>query len=662
MGEVNNDSIFSRSDRSNNFKHNKNKYETIFHKKNVFYGNTKERPFLLVIQKAIVFGDQVGYKFIFKRQNINSLDSKDIDELKIKNAEFPSKLKVTFKSFDSNNKDDEKNNEGPIYNSHTERRKMSNYLKIKNKDRENIDNLEDSQSLIHFKTDESKNNIDIERSGSMKLKKNILKKTPIKHSSLNENKLNSLKKDLNIIDKNFIPFCYFSFSLDLNNMSFTPCFKRIKIDRTINNLKNEAMNKIKQYQIMKNNIKKNEISFSSDDSSYEEIESDEEENFSSSHLNSSISNNNNVKKKQTINQNNKEKEKEIKTIKEEIEGNYYKIEGLKKIKFMIYDFDQEMIIDKGTNTENKSEVENIIINYKLNISTEKDKDINDPSFTIRKLLAKYTNKELRKEKTKLKNTNIILINQDKNLKEEETNKRIENSLMKNNTEKLIKKFNLFILLSFIILTAISGFILYFILSSLSEVKNNLYLVIYSTNLRHYTNMGIYFIREIILLTLDNSGNIYKSMPFYESRTIYLQNMASNLKETFILGHSNIEAMMGTNFDLSEYNSYNLNKKAFKTLVRFDGNKVRNITSTLSVSIIQIYLYFYNLIITENISSNNDEVYNYMYNSMNNVGIGIESVIKIYLSEVKIKKKAIYYLFSNNFNYISYILCRNIYFN
>ena len=665
VGEINNDSNLSISNRSNNTKHNKSKYEIIFNKRNVFYGNTKERPFLLVVKKALLFGDQVGYKFTFKRQKLKNKDYEDVDELKIKNIEFPQKSKVTFKSFDINNKDDEKNNEEIIHSCHTGKTKISNYIKNINKAGENIDNLEESQSLIHFQTDDSKNNIDLERSESLKLKKNILKKKPIKYISLNENKLNSFNKDLNAIDRNFIPICYFSFSLDLNNMSFIPCFKENKIDKTINFLKNEAMNKIKQYQIMKNNIKKNELSFSSDDSSYEEIESNEEDNFSSSNSNTSISNNNNdnnndnVKKKQTINPNNREKEKEIKSIKEEIEGNYYKIEGLKKIRFMIYDFDQEMIIDKGNNIENKSEVENIIINYKLNISTEIDKDINDPSFTIRKLLSKYTNKEIRKEKTKLKNTNIILINQDKNLKEEETNKRIENSLMKNNTEKLIKEFNIFILLSFIILTVISGFILYFILSSLSKVKNNLYLIIYSTNLRHYTNMGIYFIREIIILTLDNSDNIYKNMPYYEYRTVYLQNLTDNLKEVFTLGHSNIEAMMGTNFDLSEQNSYNLNIKTFKTVVRSEGNKIRNITSTLSVSITQIYLYFYNIIISGNISYNNDEVFNFIYNSINNVGIGIEEVIKIYLSEVKIKKMQ-YIIYSLIILIISFIFYAGIF--
>ena len=36
---------------------------------------------------------------------------------------------------------------------------------------------------------------------------------------------------------------------------------------------------------------------------------------------------------------------------------------------MEYDYEQEMIVDKGVKKDIKSEVENIIINYKLKIPT-----------------------------------------------------------------------------------------------------------------------------------------------------------------------------------------------------------------------------------------------------------------------------------------------------
>ena len=52
---------------------------------------------------------------------------------------------------------------------------------------------------------------------------------------------------------------------------------------------------------------------------------------------------------------------------------------------MIFDFEQEMVVEKTEKQkEAKSEVENILLNYKLKIPNELDKDSNDPSLKIKK--------------------------------------------------------------------------------------------------------------------------------------------------------------------------------------------------------------------------------------------------------------------------------------
>ena len=58
---------------------------------------------------------------------------------------------------------------------------------------------------------------------------------------------------------------------------------------------------------------------------------------------------------------------------------------------MLYDFEQEMVVDKGVKKDMKSEVENIIINYKLKIPIDMEKDLTDPSFKIKKYLLKHSN-------------------------------------------------------------------------------------------------------------------------------------------------------------------------------------------------------------------------------------------------------------------------------
>ena len=380
MGNKNNNSNVSASFRSLKMKQNFNKAETIINNNNIFYGNIKEKYFYLVIQKATLNGKHVGYRFFFKRKeedDLFSLDRSNKLKKKIMKNKTPKRVKVSFRAIKTENSGEStQKTEGVIYNSRTENRKfcikMSKSLKNPKKEEkkigENMDNTEDNNNVTN-ESDDIKNK-SLEKTSSMKVKKDSLKKKPSRFASLNPNServYNSIQ-NLKFVEQNFVPKCSFSFSLDIESMAFRPCFNTFKSDKTINFFKNEAIDKIKQYQIMKKNIKKRQISFSSEDSSYEQTESNEEEsNLSSEYSSSSYDNNKNLKQKKTLKPNAKEKKEDNndkeKNIKTEIEGNYYRVEVLNKIKYMIYDFDQEMIIDKGINKDIKSEVENIIMNY-----------------------------------------------------------------------------------------------------------------------------------------------------------------------------------------------------------------------------------------------------------------------------------------------------------
>jgi hypothetical protein len=111
-------------------------------------------------------------------------------------------------------------------------------------------------------------------------------------------------------------------------------------------------------------------------------------------------------------------------------------------------------------------------------------------------------------------------------------------------------------------------------------------------------MGIYYIREMTVLNLNSSNIVYQNFPSFNNRTLYIQNISDNLKETYFLGHHYMETMMGIHLDLSPNNSYHLNTKPFKTEIDYDINKTRIMTSSLSISIVQIYSYFYNLILSD----------------------------------------------------------------
>ena len=632
-------------------------------KKILFDINEKERTFLLIIQKAFIYDQEVGYKFIFKRQKIKCIEDENEKELisqknnkyLIFQTETNKARKKNSVSFNSININDNEKTEGTIHNSRTANlkkiKKLSNSLIKKN----NIDDLIEKSTEIensNIANSEKDNNSSI-------LKKNNITKKPSKFYSLKD--IYSDKDSINdktpvIINEDYVPTSSFQFILDLDSMSFKSFKRQIKTEKNlVNMLKNEAMEKLQKYQILKNNLKKKKISFSSYDSSYEESESFEEEESSYIYEStySKISRIHENKKQDSNLNKSKEKTKENKigkNIREEIDGHYYRVSGLNKIRYMIYDYDQEMVVDKGYKKDIKSEVENIIINYKLKIPTSINEDRTDPSNKIKKYLSKYSNVQTKKDKSNLDKstsiTNIGLINQKNAYKELEIYKKIENSLNKNDKEKLIIRLYIIVILCTIILLIISGFVIFFIISNINKIKSNILLIIYSVNLRHFTNMGIYYSREITISSWIYYSNDNKPLyyPIYENRNKYLEGEKEKLKEVFSEGHKNMELMMGTNIDLDKNNSYYLNEKPFQTVMRYDISKQRIITSTLSVSIVEIYSFFYHLIITNASQDNWEEVFNFMSNAMNNLLLGIEEVIKIYLSEILIRSKH-YFIYS-----------------
>ena len=461
-----------------------------------------------------------------------------------------------------------------------------------------------------------------------------LKQKPSKFSSLkdvkSERKFSSLlsktyKKELFNIDANYIPTSKFHFVLDKKTMSYKPIFQsKNESDKMIETIKMEAMEKIKQYKIP-------------------EKESNISKDASSSYLTSSYNDGDsliNEEEEENSLQDKNKKIQEIKTdtgkifekkTKEEIEGQYYRVNGLDKIRFMIYDFEQEMVVDKGIMKDNKSEVENIMSNQKFSFNISLDKDGFEPYTKLDKFLSKYSSKDVKFEKKNESNNDIGRMNKNqknKNSKEIYTHKKIENYLKKNNKEKLTI---LFVIISFIcgsIILIITIMILYFAMDSIKSLSNNILSIIYSVNIISETKMEIYYVREMTLLSIK--GNvIYDNNPFSLDREEYIRNITQNILKIFELGHKNIETK------LNKKNSERLYNKTYEVIIQ--TSTIPNVQNyTIIVGIIQLYSILYNLIITGNYDYKDKEVLNFLINSLNNVGTGCEDILSIYLDELLIK--------------------------
>ena len=267
-----------------------------------------------------------------------------------------------------------------------------------------------------------------------------LKNTPIKKCSFknisSELSINQIKdneddssdifstKELNNKLNTYIPKSKFNFSLDINLMSFKPSNIISKTDNFIESLKKEAQKKIKLKNINKN--PKTMKDSSEYDSSEEENETDEDNENSDSKENIYTFNSKNL---------NEKKKKEGNMI-ENIDKEYYRVSGLNKIKLMIFDFEQEMVVEIGDKKENKSEVENILINYKLKLPTVMDKDTNDPSLKIKKLLLKYSKNDIHSDKIIRLNSISENQNVQQSKKQKEIFKKLESKLKKKKKKNL----------------------------------------------------------------------------------------------------------------------------------------------------------------------------------------------------------------------------------
>ena len=266
----------------------------------------------------------------------------------------------------------------------------------------------------------------------------------------------------------FVPNSDFNFSFDVNITTFRPSYSLITAEEFSEILKAEAQKKVNLIQ----KDEKPKIEDSSNYSSNEENESNESEENSKIFSGSEKS----ISKKAI------EKKKKEENIKRDVD--YYHVNGLNKIKLMIFDFDQEMVIENEGQKDNKSEVEIILTNYKLKLSNSLDKDSNNPSTKINKFLLKNSSKKIIKDKI-VQNDSISQIqNTEKIKKQKKLYAQIISKLNKDEQTKSIILYGIICLLFNIMFLGIGAFSLYFIRSKLEEFKGNLSILVYASFLRH----------------------------------------------------------------------------------------------------------------------------------------------------------------------------------
>ena len=300
---------------------------------------------------------------------------------------------------------------------------------------------------------------------------------------------------------------------------------------------------------------------------------------------------------------------------------------------MIYDFKQEMVIISKKN-EKKSQMEVIMENCKSQQSININEDSNYPNISFENNNKEIKDKNNKKKEKKVEYNNIIM-------KEKEYEKEISYALSKKDEQKTIIFFYGISILFLLISLSMSFFEIYFIIYEYLKLKENIKLVIYATNLKYFTNFGIYYIRENILYNIDNSitDGLY-NIPD-ENPEIYKSQISNIAKKTFIDCNSILELIIGSSFDFCKDTKYILTEKLFDIEIIYNNNKIKNVSTNLYSSMIQVYSSFCNLLVNyEYISINDPNLYNFIHNSFNNLGNGLNTLLQLFVYELKYRESYI----------------------
>ena len=599
--------------------------------------NKNTANYIMKVKEAYISKTHIGYYFYFNKiKNINGLKLNSIEDNKKEYSVTP-KNKSNLKS------------------------QSIKFLKVEEEPKSSrIYINEEQNSMIHKVSFSGLNNEYTKRKSLVNFD---LDNINIDRKNESAKLLSDIYDENDIVNCKYIPQCKFNFILDIETMSYKPSTQNNSSEMLYDYLRKESMEKLNIFQHYHNKEKNSNSSYiSNTDNSLVSYNSSEV--TSSSYDSSTHSEPSNQKLSKIVDKNNNKMRTEkrkgsvfgqnlfqhknlningnipklsnnFKNLCDKFEDEYYKV-NISKIKFMIYDFSREMVINSNK-YEKKSQVEIDIENYKSkqNINISEDSSFSNISFE------KYKKEPNNKSNKKKEKTLNVENPGTKNIfdKQKEFEKEISYALNQQDEQESINNFYKVSFFLMIILLLMGIFGIFFFINLYSTLKENLKLIIYAANLKYFTNYGIYYTKENILCNMNSNitdGNFI--IPHYDD-TNYIEKISESAKTFFIDCHNILEYIISTNFEFCENTKYILNEKPFDIEVIYTNGKLRNITSTFYVSLIQIFSSFCNLLVYFNqITIENVNLYNFVHNIFNNIGNGLNTQIELFTNEFILRQK------------------------
>ena len=513
-----------------------------------------ENKLIMEVKKAYIMGIHIGYYFYFKKikpiKVINpNLDCIDLEKAKIYNSPL---IKPKFKrpSVKFLNLEEESCKSSRNYNDEEEQDSIIKKNSLKKNERRR-------SSFANFELDK-------------KVKASNLRK----HESATM--LYNIYDEIDNVNEKFIPKSDFNFFLDLESQSFKPTTK-LNLCKELNDiLKKQSIEKLNILYKARKKKEKKDFSSSSSDEENSSLEDSIDSSYTSSSSSASDEEdekNKDIKDNKTFKKRNNNRklgiiEKNILSHKNitannglfknnanknelNYENEFYRV-NLHKIKLMIYDFSQEMIIT-SENTDKKSMVETIIENYKSRQNINITEDGNYPNFSIDKFRKESKNKNYKINDRKMSRKNLIKeIPNNKNIydKEKEFEKEISYALAKQDEQKSIIYFYQVSIFMMIIILLMASLGIYFIIYQYKQLIENIELVINSAKLKYTASSCVYLVKENVLYSIDNeiSDGIYQIPDTNYSE--YTSTIFSASQAMFSESNTIFETILGSPFELS----------------------------------------------------------------------------------------------------------------
>ena len=331
--------------------------------------------------------------------------------------------------------------------------------------------------------------------------------------------------------------------------------------------------------------------------------------------------------------------------------NYFRVD-VKNIKYMIYNYQKEMVEEKHNNS---CELETVINKIKKDMPSEIGRDEDYPSIKIK------THNKLKKDENdktdinKPKDDGFKIMDKDKILK-----RKVVEAINNYKDEIPIKKLKILSFFAFIVIFAYGLLNFYFNTSYFETFQDLIILIQSALGLKHCNLLSIFYIRELTLLNFDLheiKGGLYTAFPA-NNKALYSDYILKKLNNLYIENHSLVKIVLGNAYKLSENSTNYFTSELFDMKFLTPDKHIRSVKYDMKKIIIAYNTAFSNLASSNIIlEQNHSDLFNYFQNSFNDFEKGFDTLYDIYNYELELlrKKLKLYILLIILLVFISYSL-------